>query len=198
MKNQITAKLLILFIVSLTSCGNGSVKGTKGSFIDSTLKKKLSIIDSIPTLDTTIVLKKYTPAKYAGKILSTSIAKNILYNHFRSKGYLIQEELKGISETDELKTCVTYDTIYKVNNKTSSAVISYWLAPPYSSGHCYQPSKAIIVDTDKGYKITNEEFIPTSFTIDSISMIDCYPIIFCYDFDCGEDKVIKKIRIKLK
>ena len=83
-------------------------------------------------------------------------------------------------------------------SKSADAIITYWLTPPYASGHCWQPHKAIILDTDNGYRITNEEFIPDNFAIDSVLNKEGHVTIYGYDYDCGDHKVLKYIRARIK
>lgn len=186
--------IYLSFTLFILSCENKNLSKADNTIIDSISSVKDH--DSISVIDTIIVLKKDVTS-FKERVLTSKIAKSILYNHFRKKGYLIQEELKGISKNNESEICVLYDTIFKLKN-SSSAIISYWLSPPYSSGHCFQPSKAIIINTDNGYKITNEDFIPTSFAIDSVKTISNNDIIFGYEYDCVEDNVIRKLIITLK
>jgi hypothetical protein len=157
--------------------------------------------DSVPRFDTTIILTKNGASNYHGIDLIDSLAKTVLYKHFKSKGYLVQEELKGdFSEENEKRSCVRFSKIYKVdlnNNSFTDAVIEYWLSPIYSSGHCWQPHKAIITDTDEGYKICNEEFVPTNFAIDSVSIFQSHPTLFGYDYNCGEDRILRYFTLTL-
>ncbi|NJL76693.1 MAG: hypothetical protein HC892_18400 [Saprospiraceae bacterium] len=106
--------------------------------------------------------------------MTSAYAKKILYSYFKTKGYFTSDNLPDmgkLTESDNYKLSVAYDTIFITDlndNQNIDAIITYWLTPPYASGHCWQPHKAIVVGTDKGYRITNEEFIPDNFAIDSV------------------------------
>jgi hypothetical protein len=197
MKKLIT--ILLIFIIFITFKIKSNEENLHTNF---NLMKQ----DSIPFLDTIINLKNIENSIYSGRNLTIKLAKNILYNHFKSKGYFVETQfIDGypvISDTlIEPAECVYFDTIYKINlnnNKYSDAVISYWINLPLASGNCLQPEKAIIIDTDDGYRITNEDFIPENYTIDSVIIKDNQSIIFGYEYDCNEHIAIKTFRIKLK
>lgn len=59
------------------------------------------------------------------------------------------------------------------------------------NGTCVQPTMAIISKTEKGFKITSEEFVNSDFGIDSI--ID-NQVVYGYKWDCSEHKVLKNYR----
>jgi hypothetical protein len=158
--------------------------------------------DTLSTFDTTIVLSNIITSEYSGINLTDTLAKRVLYNYFKKKGYYSSENLPDIAQLTENdnKLSVDYTSIFIAdfnNNTKNDAVITYWLTPPYANGHCWQPHKAVMVDTDNGYKITNEEFMPTNFAIDSIKKVNDQLTIFGYDYDCSNQKSLRKLRIKL-
>ncbi|MFN4316181.1 MAG: hypothetical protein ACK4E0_17975 [Chitinophagaceae bacterium] len=154
-------------------------------------------------LDTTIILTSLTRTNYTGPALTNSLAKKILFSYFESKDYFTSDNLAdsaNLTGLDADKLSVTYDTIYTVDlngNESLDAVISYWLTPRGASGHCWQPHKAVISDTDKGYRITNEEFIPENFAIDSIVTKDHIVTIYGYEHDCGDHEVLRNFRVRI-
>lgn len=158
----------------------------------------------LQTLDTTIILSKLEKSNYKGKKLTNMMAKKILYNHFTNKGYYTSDNLpdmSNLSEQDAQKLSVHFDTTYITelnSNKNEDAIITYWLMPPFASGHCWQPHKAIILDTDKGYKIVNEEFIPENFAIDSVVNNNGQLIVYGYDYDCANHKVLRNLIMHIK
>ena len=199
MKNYILIILFLLIIIFLVSFRNRNKREIKCFFNDPVSIKKSLKPNSLFVLDTTIILKRQFVLDNKGTNLSDSLAKKILYNHFKKQGYLIPEELKGSESDSEL--CVRYNKIFKFRvkeNQFISAIISYWIAPPYANGHCLQPSKAIIVHADKRFEITNEEFMPTNFAIDSVALVEDKPTIYGYDYDCVEHKVLRHLKITLK
>jgi hypothetical protein len=163
------------------------------SLINSTListqpeKNIISGAQSLQVLDTMILIKDIKASNYSGPDLSDSIAREVLYEYFLNKRIYNDVFLADTTIDDDILT-VFYRKIYFADlnaNKYKDAVISYWITPYGASGHCYQPDKAIIIDTDAGYKITNEEFIPMNYFIDSLVEINNQVILLGYDYNCG-------------
>lgn len=164
----------------------------------------LSDSNYIPTIETNIILNGIEKSNFKGVKLTDSIAKKILYTYFEDKGYYNSDnmsEFDKLTEAENDKLSVSFNEIYitELNgNKNEDAIISYWLTPLFASGHCWQPHKAILLDTDKGYKILNEDFISQSFAIDSVKNNNGQVIIYGYEYDCGNRKVLKHIKAKIK
>lgn len=158
----------------------------------------------LSTLDTNIVLSSVEKSNYRGTQLTSRLAKRILYAYFKSKGCYTADNLPGfdqLTEADNDKLCVTYDTLFMVDlnhNEYRDAVVSYWLTPPYANGHCWQPAKAIILDSDEGYTVTNEGFIPECYVVDSITRENGQVLIHGYDYDCGSHEVVKYLRVRIR
>ncbi|MBL7837985.1 MAG: hypothetical protein JNM67_10745 [Bacteroidetes bacterium] len=157
------------------------------------------------SLDTTVFLTDIVKSNYTGQNLTSDYAKKILYSYFKSKGYHTSDNLpddfSNLIESDYDKLNITYDTIFTTDlngNPNLDAIITYWVAPPLASGHCWQPHKAIILDTDKGYKITNEEFMPDNFAIDSVITKEQSVIVYGYYYDCVNQEILRNMRVKLK
>lgn len=193
-----TLAIIILF----TSCQTKQRK-SDNNVKDSAVVIKAVDTNSLSTLDTTIFLSSISNSKYNGIDLNDSIAKNVLYNYFMKKGLLTSDNLPNIAKLtkkDKANLSVEFTSIFKMNlnnNKYTDAVITYWLTPPYANGHCWQPHKAIITDTDTGYQITNEEFIPDNYAVDSISTVKEQIIILGYDYDCANKKTLKNLKVRL-
>lgn len=152
--------------------------------------------DSLPYLDSTIVLKNSNYFPNSMVLLTEKEAKKVLYKYFKNKGVLSHDELKGDLSEVEGTLCVDYDTLYKLNsNQFSVAIITYWFDVAYTSGHCFQPSRALITYTKKGYQISNENFIPEKFKIDSVGTNGSF---YGYDFECANNKIIRHFKITLK
>ena len=191
---------ILLTIIFLASCDSKtSVKQKTISPVQNS-----SETDSIPTIDTTIILTGLVKSNYHGQNLTDSLAKRILYSYFKEKGYYNSDNLpvlEKLTDAEKNKLSVSFNEIFLIELngiKNENAIISYWLTPPYAVGNCWQPHKAIIVPTEKGYKITNEEFIPDNFSIDSVLNKDGQITIYGYDYDCGNHKVLKYIRARIK
>lgn len=186
------------------SCNNKG-KNRKKETVDSTTLTNDSLkINAVTLLDSTIILSNFVDSKYHGNISTDSLAKKILYDYANKKGYYNSDnlpDLYSLSDKDRDKLSIAYDTIYFTdlnNNKSPDAVITYWLTAPYESGHCLLPHKAILVDTDNGYKVINEEFVPSNYIIDSIQSKEGRVVLFGYDYECANDKILRRLRLKLK
>ena len=158
----------------------------------------------MPVVDTAISIQ--LPASISPLTGLTKIkAKSILYKHFISKGYLTDDFVAQrlvLNDTDADNLSVTFDTKYSdlffiSNGSRSFAVVTYWLAPPLASGHCFQPHKAIIIKTVSGYKITNEDFIPDRFSIKHITSAKGGVIMEVSDYECANHIDLRKLRINL-
>jgi hypothetical protein len=185
------------------SCESKKASETKNCSSQFPFAKKISNSDKLSVLDTTIMLSGIPISKYHGADLTDSLAKVILYSYYKKKGYFNSDNFPDLGkltdkETDEL--VVDYDTMFVINmndNEHIDAVITFWITPPGANGQCWQPHKAIIVDADDGYKITNEEFIPTNFAIDSIVKLNGQLVLFGSDYDCADHKTLRALRITL-
>lgn len=198
-KNLLHTLAIIILFASCQTKQRRSDNNVK----DSAVVNKAEDTNSLSTFDTTIFLSGISSSKYIGIDLNDSVAKNVLYNHFRLKGLLTSDNLPNIAKLtkkDKANLSVEFTSIFKTNlnnNKYSDAVITYWLTPPYANGHCWQPHKAIITDSDTGYRITNEEFIPDNYAVDSILTVKGQVTIFGYDYDCGNNNTLKNFKVRL-
>ena len=199
--------IITLFFVCLLfiTCKNKSVKSNKTSIEDKLISNNSTADDTIAkALDTTIFLRGLTKSNYSGLNLTSSYAKKIFYSYFKSKGYLTSDNLQNmekLKDSDSDKLIVDYDTLFITDineNKNRDAIITYWLTPPYTSGNCWQPHKAIIVDNENGYQLINEDFIPDNFSIDSVVTREHKAIIFGYEYDCVNHKAIRNFRVNLR
>jgi hypothetical protein len=182
------------------SCDNKTQRETKNSGPITLVTNS----DSLLTIDTTITLTDIIRSNYHGNNLTDIIAKRTLYKYFHNKGYLNVDNLptpEKLTDADDDRLCVDFNNIFLVElngNTNQDAIITYWLTPPYANGNCWQTHKAIILDTDNGYKITNEEFISDNFAIDSVLNQDGQITVYGYDYDCENHKVLKHIRARIK
>lgn len=160
--------------------------------------------DSIPALDTTIFIKKQIFKKEKGKVLTDETAKNVLYQYYRKRKFCVDGAVpKGKSKLDDNSMCVTFDTAYLVNlscDNNLDAIVQYWITPYGGSGHCYQPHKAIILNSNRGLVLQNEDFIGEFHSIDSIIQINnCSVTLYGNEWDCGgTNETIKKFKVTLK
>jgi len=201
-----TIRTLCLFVfpvLMFVSCGNETTP--ESQYIPVIPMPKEDTVDrsKLPILDTTIVLSHIVPSVYQGANLTNSLAKNIVYNYYKKKGYFVMEEMPYVMnprKDNSGKLVVDYDKMFVVNfnnDKLADAVVSFSLLPLGGSGECYLPHKAIIMDTDNGYELTNEDFIPENFMIDSIGEINGRHVIFGYDYDCANHQALRRLRITL-
>jgi len=184
----------LIMILAFSNCKDQiSSSSTSSVFKKSMIEQ--SQVTALPYLDTTIALADIKDIDSDNRNLTEKEAEGFLYKYFRIKGVLNRSDFKVNALNDAERICVDYDTIYKIQtNKFSGAVISYWLGPCDLNGHCFQPTKAIIIATKNGYKISNEEFIPTNFAIDSTVKSNIYG----YDYECGRRGVIRHFKVTLR
>lgn len=193
--------IFLIVALGLGNCKNHASIGIEDVKTNKPLGEEVQI-EKNEVLDSTIFLRKISTSKYKGKKLTQELAEEVLYQHYVGKGYLRSDKIPTLTvENDADKLAVSFNKIYLVdlnNNESMDAVISFWLAPPGASGHCWQPHKAVISDTDQGYKITNEEFIPPNFVIDSLTKENNENIILGYDYACRGRQVLKHLKLTLK
>lgn len=194
--------VFISVLIFFSACNNNRNKSFY-TVKDTSLTYKESSVNQISILDTTVKLVGIKKSKYNNVELNDSIAKKTLYDHFMKRGFWTADNLPNVSNIQtghEKKLCVEFASIYKVdlnNNNSSDAVITYWLTPPHAVGNSWQPHKAIIMDTDTGYTISNEEFIPCNYAIDSLIIVNKQIIICGYKYEFDENKISKTLRIRL-
>jgi len=183
MKNTI---LLLALAITLFSCKKTEIK---------TGSKIVEIFQ-----DTIVNIKPINPVENQGTI-STEKATQTLYAHFKSKGFLIQADVKKDLNLARLpenkdKNAIEFSELFLFNNQLG--VITYWNAKPGAIGHCVQPHLALISNTVSGLAISNEEFLPPNFTIDSVKIENSKPIIYSRDYNCYTKEFLKKYKIQLK
>jgi hypothetical protein len=191
-------KFRLLILVVSISFGNCSEQQTaaKPKVVSQKLTNTVTQeMSQLPFLDTVITISDRHKYSIKSKPLSDKEAENLLYDHFRSKGVLSRSEWQIRSTINKDCISVEYDSLYRIQTENlSGAVISYWLGPVDLNGHCFQPKKAIVLSTPKGYKIINEEFIPTSFIVDRTR--GAY--IYGEEYECGGRGTLRQFRIALK
>jgi len=194
-KHKMKNTLLILALaVTLFSCKKSEIKTeTK----DAT-KTETKIVETIQ--DTVVIIKAINPVANQDSI-SIDKATQTLYAHFKSKGFLTQDEIEkkpGIRwlPKNKGKKVIEFSELFLFNSQLG--VITYWNAEPGAIGHCVQPHLALISNTASGLAISNEEFLSPNFAIDSLKMEDNKPIIYSRDYNCYTKEFLKKYKIQLK
>ena len=154
--------------------------------------------------DTIVVLTNIEKSNYKGENLTKDLAKKILYEYFIKQGCFTsdnQPQLGDLTHEDTGKMTVEFNDLLYVdlnNNLYNDGIITYWLENPFVNGHCVQPKRAIISDTNKGYKITNSDFIPESYLIDSLANINNKVIVFGREYDCSNNKILRLLKVNLR
>ncbi|MEO6719596.1 MAG: hypothetical protein ABIN67_04480 [Ferruginibacter sp.] len=185
---------IILIYLSL-SCGNREPTSLSTVTPIHTNDIQPQLNSQLPFLDTIIIISDQNSTLTVNKHINDKEAEKLLYDYFLKKGILSQKELQIRSTINMDMETINYDTIYEIHSSNlSGAVLSYWLGPVDLNGHCFQPSKAIILNTKKGYRIKNEGFIPTNFAIDSVKGTNIYG----YDYECGGRGVLREFRVTLR
>jgi hypothetical protein len=70
--------------------------------------------------------------------------------------------------------------------------------PCGASGNCYQPHKAMIVNISNKFYITNTDFIPDNFSIDSIKQDKKFIYIYSKEYDCGNHTYNRAYCMRIK
>lgn len=199
--------LLFTIILSLIACEHK----TQPDFnILSNYKQKeitINIIqkaDSIPTLDTTIVIKKQVSKKERSAFVTENLVKNALYQYYSKKKFCIEGKVpKGKSKLDGNLICIGFDTAYLVNlncDNNLDAIVAYWVMPYGGSSHCYLPKRTILLNSGRGFILQNEGFIEDFYLIDSVTQVNnCSVALYGNEWDCGgTDEIIRKFKVTLK
>jgi len=191
MKN---ALLILALVISLFSCKKDEPKIEPKAVT----KTESKIVETIQ--DTVVHIKAVHPVTNQDSI-STEKATQTLYAHFKSKGFLTQDEIEkkpGIRwlPKNKGKKVIEFSELFLFNSQLG--VITYWNAEPGAIGNCVQPHLALISNTEKGLAISNEEFLSPNFAIDSLKMEDNKPIIYSRDYNCYTKEFLKKYKVQLK
>ncbi len=198
MRNTI---LVLFFLGFIFAC-----KNQKKEVVDSAAKENPKTNsayekDDVRSLDTTIILSGINSSKYKGPNLSEKLAIKTLFSHFEKKGLYTDGNLPDNIEGTDETVVVSYDTILVLNlngNKYDDAIISFWLVPHGANGSGFKPHYAILSDIDGGYKISNEEFIPEMFSIDSVVLNGSQNLLYGKDHSYGNRENARRFTIKLK
>lgn len=191
MKNTL---LMLSLAITLFSCKKNEIK-TETKVLTKSESKIVA-----PIQDTVVNIKPIHPIENQDSI-STEKATQTLYAHFKSKGFLTQEEIEkkpGIRwlPKNEGKNVIEFSELFLFNNQLG--IVTYYNAAIGAVGHCVQPHNAIISNTVNGLILTNEEFLSPNFTIDSLKIENNKPIIYSRDYNCYTKEFLKKYKIQLK
>lgn len=187
---------LLGLICFYSSCGseNRDRLDQPAKVIFDSTDEGISDVNNIATFDTTIIFSGWLP--FNRSILTDTVAKTVLYKYAVSKGYLTSDDNLAVLSGDKLANeQVTY---HKIHFLPFGGIVEYWLAPPWANGHCWQPHKAFIANTKKGFAIVNADILPISYNIDSIVNTDTQTAVFGYEYDCLNHETIKLIRIAVR
>jgi hypothetical protein len=151
MKNTL---LILALAISLFSCKKNEPKIETKTVTKTESKSEETIQDTI------VHIKAINPVESQDSI-STEKATQTLYAHFKSKGFLTQDEIDkepGILwlPKNKGKKAIEFSELFLFNSQLG--VISYWNAEPGAIGHCVQPHLALISNTASGLTISTEEF----------------------------------------
>lgn len=145
--------------------------------------------------DTTIVIYDFQKAADS-KVLDTSKAKNVLEKHFRSEGFLIEDELEFGETVDPSKLAMDYHKTVRLD--AHSAIVQYFKCEPFANGNWVRPHFAILALTQSGEQIVHDEFITPNFEFDSIATENGKPVIYGYSCDCVNDIKLQSYRVELE
>lgn len=190
-----TLKSVFLSLVCFySSCGNEVLNQSAKVLGDSTDEEIIAVEEGLATFDTIIIFSGGLAFNHS--LLTDTVAKTVLYKYAVSKGYLTADDNLSILSADKLANeQVTY---YKIQYLQVGGIVEYWLAPPLANGHCWQPYKALIANTKKGFTVVNPDILPTSYNIDSIVNVDTQTVVFGYEYDCSTHETIRLIRVTVR
>jgi hypothetical protein len=190
-----THSSILIAILFLTSCTDqhtqpkGITNGAKHNLKEVQQSAQSPLLDSVINLPT----GNFDPNE--NTTVTQEEAERQLYSHFKRKGIFSRSEWQ-LKSTSSLKDqMVDFDTVYNLHSQQlSGAVISYWLGTVDRNGHCFQPQKALLLNTRSGYKVAKEQILPPDFIIDSVSEATVYG----YEYECGGKGVIRQFRLSLR
>jgi hypothetical protein len=210
---MITHSKLLLLIFLLCSCQEifkskselyykkrtDSLNAQRKTVQDTTLETKKI---KLAKLDTTIFLNMPKSVGGNGKngIMTDEMVKKVLFTHYKRQGFISDIE-RDASNFIQNTNCVLFNNAYFAdlnNDSYTDAILTYWLMGCTSSGHCFQPTKAILLNNKGKLKIQDIDFIPTNYTIDSVKLVNDFVKIYGYDYDCVNHQVIKNFEITLQ
>ncbi len=217
-------KIIIFLSILCFSCSQKPK--TKISSQDSTNQISQEIVeikkDTLPLLDTTIFIKAAKQKIDNPKSVTRQTVIDDLYAHFKKKGYYLKHSIVeksddgteilvqqidvplNLDDYSELE-CINIDTtmvhLADLNNDNQlDAIVEYYDFACYGSSHCNQPYKLIAISNGNNFVLQNEylDFIPTSYSIDSVKTSKEETIIYGYDYFCYDHKVTGYFKAHLK
>lgn len=192
---KIRSILIVTIFLAFSACSNHDAKKDVDVKKDESSTAKTVTDKVLPVLDTTILLLGAKGARVIHRPVKESEATFALYKYFAKQGIGTRSKTISSATDSAEKVIVDYDTLYQLQTERfSGGIISYWLGPPDLNGHCFQPRKAVILYTKIGLAISDKEFIPTNFTMDSVIKSTVYG----YDYEGGGRGVIRNLRIQLR
>jgi hypothetical protein len=182
-------------LLIIAACTNSGKNNSDSAITQNPIKAESKKGELFPFLDTAIHLN-VLKGQYGFNVPITDVkARNALYKYFEAKGMLRRQDMENSQDSVNNGMSIEYDTIYHIKGgKYGGAVVSYWIGPSDLNGHCFQPSKAFIQTTTDSHLVSNENFIPPNFALDSSSG----SYIYGYDYDCGGRGVVRRFRIALE
>lgn len=179
----------IAFIILLASCQK---KKTPSPVAINELKS--NITDTILEIDSL----NFTDPNGSSK-LTEEIANKALDEYYAPKG--IHNYETGYQDEEFMQLCAYYDTLYTYqlnNDNHEDGIIKYHLMPCSASGHCYQPTYAIITRINGKHKLISAEFLPEYFGIDSVVSNKNFKQLYFYSFDCSDYRELQHYKAQIK
>jgi hypothetical protein len=138
---KISLLILILTTLLTRACDTDPNNSEKKN--DRVLSNNIKDTTILQTFDTTVFLNGPEKSGHVEYNLTNSSAKKILYDYFETKNYFTSDNLPSqtkLADKDYSRLCVSFDTVFitELNDSNNKdAIITYWLTPPYASGHCW-------------------------------------------------------------
>lgn len=203
--------ILIFLSIICFSCSPNSKTGVSSQNFtkDSTNQISKEIIevekDTLPLFDTTIYIKSEKQKVVSTKSVTKQMVIDDLNVYFKKKGRYIERNIPLDLNEDANPICINTDTtmIYLAdlnNDNQLDAIVEYYDFACHGSSHCNQPHKLIAINKKNKFVFQSEyiDFIPTSYSIDSIKTFQEEVVIYGNDYFCYDHKVESYFKVHLK
>jgi hypothetical protein len=128
-------------------------------------------------------------------ILTDAITRLTLNKYFKNKGFMLQSEIDEDLNIQRLpknknKNVIEFIDLLLINNH--SGIVQYYNHKPNEVGSRVQPHNAIVVADAKDFKITNEDFLDSTFALDSVKN----NVIFGYKYNAMDRKIVHNYKFR--
>jgi hypothetical protein len=189
MKNII---LTLIIVLAVLSC-------KKEQSILLATKQGIPAKDTLKVKDTLLFIDSLNYTNSTGRsILTEAIAQKVFEDYYAAKGF--HNHKTGYQDDEGNQMCAYFDTLYRYhlnNDNHEDGIVEYHLMPCLASGHCYQPTRAIITKINGKYKLISAELLPSNYNIDSVTFDKKSNYLYFYKFNCPEPGAVACYRSEI-